>query len=99
MGQILLEYIPIYPAKVSFLNHYAINSGMAVIPNPTQDFATLFLNDFTCSYTMKVFAYDGKLIVNEKSFTNSGQVSVNMRELPQGLYFITVSANGFAGNL
>ncbi|GGG41633.1 metalloprotease Fpp1 [Croceivirga lutea] len=81
------------PCQGEFAKTFAINSGMTVIPNPTQDFATLFLNDFTGSYTMKVFAYDGKLILNKRNSTNSGRVSVDMRELPQGLYFITISAN------
>lgn len=72
---------------------FLVNAGLMLAPNPTQDFATLFLNDFRGEFSMQLFTHEGKLVTSRKANTNSGRIDIPLRQYPTGVYFLKITGN------
>jgi hypothetical protein len=64
-----------------------------VYPNPTNGKVFTDLKDMNGSAEVSVFRIDGT-VVRQRSVTGSQTVSFDLNDLPSGLYFIEVRANG-----
>lgn len=70
---------------------FVIAAGMLLAPNPTQDFVTLFLNDFKGDFSLKLFSFNGRLVKSISKNTNSGRVDLQLSEFPPGMYLLKIS--------
>ena len=67
-------------------------SNLKLYPNPTHDFVTISLNDYSASYDVEVYDHCGKLITNVKNLTDSYLFSTET--LSAGIYLIKTIQNG-----
>ena len=82
------------------LRKMAEKEAILVYPNPASDFLTISIQPQTESdFKVSIIDIQGQVRFDKSYSPNSkesfGKIQVDMRELPQGVYFIIVSKNGF----
>ncbi|RYD97662.1 MAG: T9SS type A sorting domain-containing protein [Sphingobacteriales bacterium] len=76
------------PTKISGLPQ---DLNVSIFPNPASDYLYVALKDQTSNVTISIFSVQGKLIKTIKS--EQGQsVQLNIRDIPEGLYLVSISA-------
>lgn len=70
----------------------AIKLTFSAYPNPTTDFLTLKISDFTNdNLAYQIFDVTGKLIKSNK--INSTETNINMENIPIAIYFFKITSN------
>ncbi|MFT5252749.1 MAG: hypothetical protein ACI87N_001766 [Flavobacteriales bacterium] len=74
------------------INEASINLELSVYPNPTTNYLTLKVDDFELSpLNFQLIDLQGKVIENEK--VSSTTTSINVKSLPNAVYFLNVTKN------
>jgi hypothetical protein len=81
--------------SLSLSNNEKLN--YSVYPNPVNDFLFLNFNN-TVSELTELYLYDlnGRMVIKDIYMPYSGLKSIDMQNLDFGIYFLTVSSNGFS---
>ena len=67
-------------------------SSIVVYPNPTSGMVTITLGSMSKSVEVTVTELNGKLVKSEK-YSNSKNVRMDISNLSDGMYFVTVKAD------
>ena len=73
------------------LDDYTLTKGTIVFPNPASDIISIKINPLLLGQNYKVTDQLGRLILTDK--LQSEITSVNINELPFGIYFFTIGGN------
>lgn len=84
-------------AEVLGISNIANIAAINLYPNPTADVATLSVEPVQSSnFTIELFDMLGHKVMNifEGTISSEKEFSINTSSLPQGVYMVSVSANG-----
>lgn len=63
---------------------------LMVYPNPAQDWIIIQSENAKTSYRIQIFSTSGNLILEQQLENRNGQHTVDVRNLPKGIYFISL---------
>jgi alpha-tubulin suppressor-like RCC1 family protein len=69
-----------------------IDESFKVYPNPTSDFTTIQFKDVVSNLSIKVYSYDGKLILKDEKLTGR-RFEVSLKNQPTGVYVLELILN------
>lgn len=73
----------------------AIKSNIAMYPNPASDLVTLwFENKQNTKASYGVYNAEGKLVFVPQILSTQNKLTINIQELPAGVYFVKLNING-----
>jgi PKD repeat protein len=70
------------------------NQEVAVFPNPAKDFTSVTFGSFTGFVELKLTDSMGKTVLTANRIDTSRAYSLNMSQLPEGMYFAAITAEG-----
>lgn len=73
-----------------FANDFSSDNGIKIYPNPFKDNVFVTFNDVV-EAELRVLDINGRLLKNQK--LNSAQNTINMNDLPSGLYFFQITSD------
>lgn len=85
-------YVPIHLREafvLSAIDNKLNANSIRLIPNPASDHVLLTIKDYD-NLTVKIFDVNGKCIYDQKLINKSGEFTIDVSNLDQGMYFISV---------
>ena len=81
--------------SVGIEDQHLMNNKVEVSPNPAKDIITLIVKQKIPDATIELYNGMGRLIKTEKTDLEDSY-PLNLKDLPQGAYFIFIKANGYS---
>lgn len=79
------------------VNEVAPKVDFNLYPNPTADFVSLYVNPTTeNNFTINVYNISSELIYTQNNIQPAVQYSFDFTDLPEGMYLIRITGNGFS---
>ena len=66
-------------------------SNLTIFPNPTADYLQITCKNLMNNISVAVFDMSGREMLHKKFFENSDQVTLDVSQLPSGIYLVNVS--------
>lgn len=84
--------IPNFGAAYQILqSNVSSEEKIAIYPNPAkEELNIIFVDDYEGSYTIKIANLSGALVYKESDYTKTYTSQIDVKFLPQGVYFISV---------
>jgi hypothetical protein len=73
------------------LDDFILTKGMMVYPNPASDIISVKINPLLLGQNYKIIDQVGRIVLTDK--LQSEITSININELPIGIYFLTIGEN------
>lgn len=83
------------PCQGVYEETLVVASEPILFPNPTRNSVSLYYDSVGQPYNIRVFAPNGQLVREESRKGESKQTTVNLSGLPQGIYYVEISGNGY----
>ena len=72
---------------------FQLEAKIMVYPNPAQDWIIVQTKDANAAYRLQIFSTSGNLIIEQHLENRNGQHEIDVRNLPKGVYFVSISGH------
>ncbi|OFY09072.1 MAG: hypothetical protein A2X11_02210 [Bacteroidetes bacterium GWE2_42_24] len=83
-----------FTAEGTGVNDPSSQITTSAYPNPASDFVTLNIGNMKSNGSVLIYNLTGSLVKQTEIAAGTSQVSVNVNDLPSGMYFYTLTTNG-----
>ncbi|HUH75293.1 MAG TPA: T9SS type A sorting domain-containing protein [Chitinophagales bacterium] len=71
--------------------YFQLEAQIVVYPNPAQDWIVIHTKDLKTGHRVQIYSTAGRLIIEQQLESRDGQQHIDIRNLPKGVYFVSIS--------